>query len=61
VSPNKAPLRLPLLLALLVLIGLIGMLIVESSLDRFFFALAAAPLVIGFIYWMLAQRRRRTP
>jgi hypothetical protein len=53
------PLRLSLFFALLVLIGLAGMLIADGPLDALFFALAAAPLLTGFVCWRLARHRRR--
>ncbi|HQR54131.1 MAG TPA: hypothetical protein PLZ79_12755 [Burkholderiales bacterium] len=44
---------------MLVLTGLIGMLMAKGALDALFFVLASAPLLIGFVCWTLARRRRR--
>ncbi|MBL8541701.1 MAG: hypothetical protein JNK68_15250 [Betaproteobacteria bacterium] len=55
----RSPRRLSLFLAVLVLTGLIGMLMAKGALDALFFVLASAPLLIGFVCWTLARRRRR--
>lgn len=48
------PFRIPLLLSLLVLIGLVGMLVAEGVWDVAFLLCATAPLAIGWLAWLRA-------
>lgn len=52
---GRRTLALVLVLALICIAGIVGMLLSESSLDWLFFAMTAAPLLIGAWRWWVSR------
>lgn len=57
---GRRTLTLVLVLALICIAGIVGMLLSESALDWLFFAMTAAPLLIGAWRWW-ASRGNKVP